>query len=261
MRRRLAILIAVFTITTTVAQAAPLYDVATDAAIRSTVLFIGDSNITRGATEITQVLTVRVDGAHLPVLGSKPGMGVRGYGPECASAHCASSEYWALRIPQMLASVTPSVIVVNLGINDALAVGTPTSVGYGAYAAKIDWLMSQVPATVAVLWTNLPCALEPTNYVTGCKAINTQLNLARPRHPNLTVLNWNSIATNHHEYMGGAGVAPHYTSAGYAAWAKFVNTALDSRFPVTPTTTTTTTTAPDTTSTTTPDTTTTTEAV
>jgi hypothetical protein len=214
------------------------------------------------------VLTVRLDGSHLPVFGSRSGMGIRGYSPGNCDA-CPPGNYWALRIPHMLAQVTPSVIVVNLGINDALVVGTQTTVGYGAYAAKIDWLMSQLPANAPVLWTNLPCAIEPTKYVTGCKAINTQLNLARPRHPNLTVMNWNSVATNRREYMGGVGIAPHYTSVGYTAWAKFVNTALDSRFPVTPattttstTTTTTTTTLPTTTTTTTtPGTTTTTEGV
>jgi lysophospholipase L1-like esterase len=231
--RFVAILIAAFTLTATVAQAAPLYDVSADAAIRSTVLFVGDSNITRGATEITTVLTVRLDGAHLPVFGSRSGTGIRGYGSNNCDG-CAASDYWAARIPHMLAAVTPRVVVIDLGINDALRLGTPTTVGYADYATKIDWLFAQLPPDLPVLWTNLPCSLEPTAYVAGCNAINIQLAAARTRHSNLTVIAWNGATVGHREYMGGAGIAPHYTSAGYTAWATLVSRTLDSRFPQQP---------------------------
>ena len=35
--------------------------------------------------------------------------------------------------------------------------------GLRHYGHKIDWFMSLVPRTTPVLWTNLPCAIEPPN--------------------------------------------------------------------------------------------------
>jgi hypothetical protein len=45
---RLAILVAVFSFGSSVAFATTTYDVTTDAPIRATVMFVGDSNITYG---------------------------------------------------------------------------------------------------------------------------------------------------------------------------------------------------------------------
>jgi len=228
---RLLVLVVVLFAYTTIASAAPLYDVAVDTHIRSTVLFVGDSNITRGAGEISTVFTTRTDGAHLPVVGSRSGMGIRGYGPTNCPDGCTASDYWKLRIPNMTASVDPDVVVVNLGVNDAPIIGTPTGLGYGNYAAKIDWLMSQFPVGVPIIWTNLPCPMfKPPYNGPGCDAINNQLAAARSRYPQLTLLPWKATATGHPEYMS-PGDNPHYSPAGYTAWARMVNATLNTRFP------------------------------
>src|SRR4051812_28911380 len=187
---RLPALVIALLAVTSVAGAAPTYDVAVDTQIRSTVLFVGDSNITKGAAQIAATLTTRSDGTHLPVFGSRSGTGIRGYGPNACPSQCDASDYWALKVANILASVTPAVVVVDLAINDFPTAGTPTGLGYSNYSAKIDWLMSHLP-DVPVLWTNLPCGLEvaPYNGV-GCSTINTELAAADTRIANLTVLPW-----------------------------------------------------------------------
>lgn len=232
--KRFVTLIALFTFTATIAAASPSYNVNVDTSVRSTVLFIGDSNITKAAAAITAALTTRMDGAHLPVFGSRSGMGIRGYGPvNCPLSTyptgCAASDYWALRIPNILQSVTPSVIVIDLGGNDVPLAGTPDGLGYSNYPAKIDWLLAQMPAGIPIIWTNLPCSIEPAPYNgPGCTAINNAILAARSRHANLIVLGWYGTSLNHPEYMGAA---PHYSPAGNAAWANLVNTRLNELFP------------------------------
>jgi hypothetical protein len=63
--------------------------------------------------------------------------------------------------------VHPSAWVVDLGINDAVEPGAPTRRGYARYGTKIDWLMHLLGST-PVLWSNLPCTIEPTNRRVGC---------------------------------------------------------------------------------------------
>lgn len=233
--KRVAVMLVVIVLalSASIASASSLYDVNADTQIRSTVLFVGDSIITKGAAEITATLTNRMDGAHLPVFGSRGGMGIRGYGPaNCPPATypagCDASNYWQVRIPKILATVTPSAVVIDLGANDVPLAGTATGLGYTNYAAKIDYLLAQLPS-VPVIWTNLPCAIWPAPYNgTGCSIINNALAAAVSRHPNLTVLGWYAASKGHPEYIGAS---PHYTDAGYTAWAKLVNSTLNSDFP------------------------------
>jgi hypothetical protein len=228
MLRRLAVLVALFTFGASVAYATATYDVTTDAPIRATVLFVGDSNITYGGAAITTELTTRANG-YLPVLASRIGTGIRGYGSNTCSG-CAASDYWKIHLADALADVTPAAIVTDLGINDALVSGTETSVGYSFYAQKIDWLMALLPNR-PVLWSTLPCSLEPSAYRTGCTVINNAIVAAPARHANLTIVPWYKAAVGHPEYMGGPGTAPHYTAAGYAAWSKLVRATLAGKLP------------------------------
>ena len=84
-------------------------------------------------------------------------MGIRGY----LADNPASADYWQIRLPQVLAAVQPDVILIELGINDTDRPGTVTTTGYAAYGQKINWLLNLLPMGVPVLWSNLPCALEP----------------------------------------------------------------------------------------------------
>jgi hypothetical protein len=121
--------------------------------------------------------------------------------------------------------VRPDAVVVDFGINDTHNVGTCASVGYACYGAKIDWLLHLLPR-VPVFWTNLPCPLERPELRAACSIIDRELNSARKRWSNLTVLDWQAAAV-----PADMGTGPHYTPVGYAAWASLVARALDGRFP------------------------------
>jgi len=227
--KRLAVLIACATLAFggTIAAAAPLYDVQSDAALAKTVLFIGDSNLVRGASQITAVLENRANG-YLPSFTPRGGIGIRGYKtgwcPTTAQP-CPSSDYWQVRLGNILATTSFDAIVINLGINDTTTVGTLTTSGYGDYDAKIAWLLAALPADVPVFWSNLPRALEPAGTFNGCGAVNAALARA-----SLHLLPWAGIASSHPEYMISVGKDPHYSEAGHLAWSRMVVAALDSYF-------------------------------
>jgi hypothetical protein len=121
-------------------------------------------------------------------------------------------------------------LVNDLGINDTGKLGTATTPGYADYGQKIDWFMNSVGGK-PVLWTNLPCAIEPPARLDACRQVNYALWFAPWRWPNLTVLYWNKVANSHPEYMAAPGEEVHYSVAGQWAWSKFVVDALDDRFP------------------------------
>lgn len=212
---------------TGLAAAAPLYEPATDAALSKTVLFVGDSNISRGATQITEALTNRANG-YLPIFTPRGGMGIRGYKdgwcPTGVTVPCPAPDYWQIRLAAVLTSVHPDAIVINLGINDASAVGTPTSAGYGDYDAKISWLLAQLPPGVPVFWSGLPTPLEPRSLQVGAGVVNGAI-----ARSGVHVLRWYAAAYLHPEYMLAAGRNVHYSPAGYAAWSAMVATALDAQ--------------------------------
>lgn len=221
MKRFTIVLLAVLAITSA-ADAAP-YDQTVDAHIRATVLIVGDSNINLGANQITTVLLDQSDG-YLPINASRSGMGIRGYS---IAPNNDASNYWQIKLAQALQSVTPDAVVIDLGANDAGQLGTATTTGYANYGDKIDWLLSQLP-NVPVFWSSLPCPLEAPALQAGCAQVNAAIVAAPARHPNLTIVRWYLAAMGHPEYMG---TPPHYTAAGYTAWANLVSTALDAQFP------------------------------
>ena len=205
------------------ASATTSYDVLMDARVRGPVLFIGDSNETRAATAITLALTGRQD-AYLPIMVSRVGQGIRGR----VGCLCANSDYWKYKIANVLAAVpNVSAVVIDLGINDADMPGTATTIGYSSYAAKIDWLLKLLPAGVPIMWTNLPCSIEPARFQTGCNAVNLALSVERTKSPNLTIPNWSLVALNRTDFIEPDDV--HLSEAGYTNWATLVVHALDSR--------------------------------
>jgi hypothetical protein len=223
-----------------------------DAHVRGVIPIIGDSNVVLGANHITHGMADRSNG-YVPVMFATSASGIKT--SDCASS-CATYNFWGIRLGEGLAKVQSDALVVELGVNDANEPGTADGPGYLNYDAKIDYLMGLLPSDKPVLWTNLPCTIEPPGVVAGCAVVNTALASASARWSNLTVLDWFTASTGHPEYIKTNDV--HYTAAGYIAWTDFVVDALDSQLPdPSAPTTTTSTTAPDTT-TTTPDTTTTT---
>jgi lysophospholipase L1-like esterase len=196
---------------------------------RGVVGFVGDSNIVHTATPIAREMTP-LDVGYVPVIAAASGASIRWNGCTANDDFCpdpAFTDYWAARLAALREQVQPDVWVVELGINDALALGTPTTRGYDDYAGKIDYLMAQLEGPV--VWTNLPCSLEPPAFKDGCRAINAALAEAPARHPNLTLVLWGHAAYRHPEYMLPDDV--HLTMAGKTRYAEVVAGALETLLP------------------------------
>jgi hypothetical protein len=191
---------------------------------RGVIAFVGDSNIVHTATHISRAMTPLSVG-YVPVIAAASGASIRWNGCMGDDGYCpdpAFTDYWPARLAALRQQVQPDLWLVELGINDARWLGTPTTRGYDDYAGKIDYLMSQLDGPV--IWTNLPCSLEPVAFKEGCRAVNAALNEAPARHPNLTVVLWGHAAWRHPEYMTPNDV--HYTVAGKEAYAATVVEAL-----------------------------------
>lgn len=197
---------------------------------RGVIALVGDSNITLASTNIIWELTwmQHNDNAYAPVFLSRVGSGIRT--PDCIASTCTTTDFWKIKFAETWPKLKPNVVVVNLGINDTASIGTSTGPGYSYYGKKIDWLMQIMPAGKKVLWSNLPCAIEPANRKTGCNYINNSLNQAKGRWSNLIILDWASIANSHPEYINTGDV--HYTGAGNAAYSKALVDKLDTLLPV-----------------------------
>ena len=229
MRRRLIGILLALLLTTGAVAAGAVTSGNTDT--RGVVLFVGDSNVTLSANTIDWTLTWfhHHNNGYVPVLASRVGSTIRT--PSCLDpTGCTRFDYWKLKLASVLPKVDADVIVNDLGINDTYEPGTATTPGYSQYGQKIDWFMNSL-GDKPVLWTNLPCALEPPDLLTGCKTVNHALSMARERWPNLTVLAWSDVANRHPEYMKSPGDDVHYSVAGQVAWSRLVVAALDARFP------------------------------
>ena len=214
-----------------VALAANAVTTTSNAGTRAVVLFVGDSNIVLSVESVNNELThgSHFDNGYVPILAARVGAGIRT--PDCLDeATCTSWNYWRLKLPTLLPQIQLDAIVSNLGIVDTRVEGTQYTRVYAYYDRKINWFMNIVGSR-PVFWTSLPCAIEPRDRQTGCKAINLALHLAVERWPNLHVLKWGTAAERHPEYMKNPGTDVHYSPAGQAAWSKFVVAALDAHFP------------------------------
>jgi lysophospholipase L1-like esterase len=201
-----------------------------NASTRAVVLFVGDSNITLSAENIDWDLTwnAHSDNGYVPVLASRVGSGIRTY--DCLDeTTCTTTDYWKTKLASFANKIVPDVIVNDLGINDTTQAGDATTPGYTHYNQKIDWFMA-LTGSAPVLWTTLPCSIEPPKRLDACNLENYQLVLAASRWPNLTVLRWDLAAAGHPEYMSSPGTDVHFSPAGMEAWTTNVLSALDRRF-------------------------------
>lgn len=199
---------------------------------RGTILFIGDSNMVQGAGQIVNYMNWAGDNqnnGYVPVFITRKGSGIRT--ADCLNqSSCTTWDFWKIKIEETLPDVKPDIVVINLGTNDARLIGTAGTLGYTGYAAKIDWMMQRFSPTQKVLWSNLPCTLEPADRKTGCQAVNYHLSQALQRWPNLRLANWAAAANLHPEYMITNDA--HYTDTGYDAYAKFIEGILDTMRPL-----------------------------
>lgn len=181
----------------------------------SAVAVLGDSNVLLYETGVRRNL----DGYDITV-AAKPGVALRGFTDSTTLRGCIG-DYW----PDVIKDLPPvEAIVVQLGINDAAARGTESTPGYGNFGPKIDWFMELIPGGVPVLWSNLPCDLEPLAWRTGCVAINDALVVAADRWPDLTVIDWAAAATGRPEFIEPDDI--HLTFAGATAWIGLVRATL-----------------------------------
>jgi hypothetical protein len=224
---------------------------ACNAHVRGVVVVIGDSNVVESATSFTNTLSNR-DNGYVPVLFAHDRGAIREtdcQATEQTNQPCTTYDFWKIRLQEGLPKIDGDAFVIELGVNDTASPGTPTTTGYSGYDGKVDYLMALLPSDKPVLWTNLPCPIEPSSRQRGCAAVNAALAAASARWPNLTVLDWEAAAGNHTEWLTAPGDV-HYKRVGQDAWSGLVVAALDARFPD-PGGTTTTTSTTSTTSTTT----------
>jgi hypothetical protein len=196
--------------------------------VPAVVSFVGDFNITLSSTQIAIAFTRR-DAPYAVVDLARSGAAIRS--PDCAwrawtATPCPTRNFWRTRLAEANAKIATDAYVVDLGVNDTAAPGTATSRGYAGYPAKVDWMMHQFGGK-PVLWTNLPCAIEPPARRVGCAIVNASLAAATRRWPNLTLVNWAAVANAHTEYMSQLFGGVLYTSAGATAWASTVVAAAD----------------------------------
>ena len=198
--------------------------------VRATVMLIGDSNIALALSSIAFELTGR-DDAYQLVDVARSGAAIRTDDCPALTLNCATHDFWKHRLAEALQRVTPDGFIVNLGINDTDAPGTPDTPGYTAYGAKIDWLMHLLPASKPVWWSNLPCDIEPKTRAVGCAAVNAAIRVAPKRWPHLIVLDWASLAKGRPKYLLPPKGEVHLSVQGGLAWAHLIATTLDAHFP------------------------------
>src|SRR4051812_44650155 len=182
----------------------------------TTVEFVGDSNILLAQSALAKAAPSTV--AYRVV--AHQGFGIRNIACVGATESCAKKDYWTQQLAGSK-SDPPDVYVVNLGINDTVSLGTASTVGYVGYDKKIDYMMKLFGDT-PVLWTNLPCRVEPPIRLRGCTAVNAALQKATGRHDNLTIVDWRRTANPHPEWMIPSVGGVHYWPPGYAAYSNLV---------------------------------------
>jgi hypothetical protein len=211
--------------------------------MRALVAVVGDSNVSLGGRPMVRDLTRgtggvldadHLAGSYVPLFVGVPGAGIRTPTCPAPTKECSGNDFWAKKLGATLARASVDAVITNLGINDAFAAGTPATIGYAGYDRKIDYFMRLVPSSVVVLWTNLPCAIEPSAVHVGCGAVNRALADAPARWHNLKIVDWAAAAGAHASYIDQD--APprhrvHYTDSGHAAWSRLVKGALDAEFP------------------------------
>lgn len=211
---------------------------------RAVVAFVGDSNISLDGRWLVWDLTRgtgglltanHLDDNYVPVFIARSGAGIRT--PDCPArdTSCRTDDFWTRKLDTTFADVRPNVVVTDLGINDAFMPGRATTPGYVDYAAKVAYFMSLMPKSTFVIWTNLPCAIEPVTLRTGCDDVDQALGAAKAHWRNLSVLDWASVADKHRFYMdrdAPPSLRVHYSDQGDRAWAALVTRALDNHFPM-----------------------------
>lgn len=195
--------------------------------VKAKVTFLGDSNISNGASQLITVLSPSQVG-YVGTFAVRHGAGLywNGCDPGQACPNPAATDYWAQRLRDLPLA---DAYVVNLGVVDSKTAGTATTHGYAWWSQKIDWLMAQLGGK-PVLWSNLTCTHVPADRTQGCLTINQSLWNARARWPNLVFVQWRNVAeANYPAWFDPDGI--HYSPSGYAGYADLIKSTLDTVLP------------------------------
>jgi hypothetical protein len=157
----------------------------------SEVLFVGDSNVVLSARQIVK---------QAKPLGVVPTI--------VAQSGAATRNDWGV------GEIDTDVVVTNLGVNDI--------VGDRDFDTDIDWFMSEA-GDRRVLWSNLPCDIEPPDLVEACEQWNEALSRAARTHDSLEVIDWAAVAEPSHMMAPGEDV---HLGTGREVWTELMLSAL-----------------------------------
>jgi len=203
--------------------------VACDPEPQATVYVLGDSNLP--VAEVISMTRLQ-DRPYLVVPDPFPGFGV-----VSDPVHGPGSDFIERRLAAAVSRLSPDVVVIELGVNDH------NLTWLDGYASAIDRLMSKIPATTKVIWTNV---FPVPGRVAAATRVNEELLAAEARWPNLWVVDIDRIIN---EVLEGRcpvvdqGVVswqdfracfvafdagdPHLSPAGKALWTEVVRLILD----------------------------------
>lgn len=145
--------------------------VACDPEPHAAVYVLGDSNLP--VNDLVLATRLR-DRPYLVVPDPFPGFGVVN-----DPMHGIGSDFIERRLAAAVSQISPDVVVIELGINDHDVTWLD---GYGS---AIDRLMSKIPSTTKVIWTNV---LPVPGRVEAAMRVNEELLEAEGRWPNLWVV-------------------------------------------------------------------------
>ena len=120
---------------------------------------------------------------------------------------------WHQRLAELVPQVDPSIVIVELGTNDANTAAAEIAMG-------IDEVMEPLRTVPRVVWANVKTGFltEPV-----AKIVNEQLRQATVRWPNLEVLDMGAHFADHPEWISD-GI--HLNDAGKVEFARLVIRAL-----------------------------------
>lgn len=162
----------------------------------ATVLVLGDSISVMSADDY--VMQWERDDVHLPVVNAVFGAGV------CSGTGGADDAYWQSRVPNVLSSVSPSTVVVELGTNDGACADE--------YGRHINQFMALLPTDKLVLWVNVG------DRVPEAPVLNAAIDEAQKRFHNLRVADYHTHFADHPEWFPAAPNV-HLNAAGQAELA------------------------------------------
>jgi lysophospholipase L1-like esterase len=130
---------------------------------------------------------------------------------------------WTDQLPLLTAQYQPGVLVIELGTNDC------SPVECVPLAPHIDAIMSSVPSDHPVLWMNVQEDV-PSPYGDNTDYVNSALEAADARWPNLYLIDLDGLMEGHPEWHAADGL--HFNDEGKEQFVRFIVDELERFKPV-----------------------------